>query len=136
MARMKNLAVRAKRAQADITIKNTDEVEKTNYNVVFCDVPCSGSGAWRRDPSGKWQLTSEQFNKLLQTQANIIARAAKLVRSEGYLVYATCSVLDRENKTQVKNFLNLNTQFKLVHSFKFLPDSNGDGFYFAVLKNR
>ena len=135
MARMKNLAVRAKRAQADITIKNTDEVEKTNYNVVFCDVPCSGSGAWRRDPSGKWQLTYEQFNKLLQTQANIIARAAKLVRSEGYLVYATCSVLDRENTTQVENFLNLNTQFKLIHIFKFLPDSNGDGFYFAVLKN-
>ena len=136
MARMKNLAVRAKRAQAEITIKNTDEVEKTNYNVVFCDVPCSGSGAWRRDPSGKWQLTYEQFNKLLQTQANIIARAAKLVRSGGYLVYATCSVLDRENTTQVKKFLNLNAQFKLVHSFKFLPDSNGDGFYFAVIKSR
>lgn len=136
MARMKDIAVRAKRAQADITIKNTDEVGKTQYNIVFCDVPCSGSGAWRRDPSGKWHLSLTELNGLLQTQFGILSSAARLVQPKGYLVYATCSILGRENEQQIQRFRKLNDQWGLVRFEKFTPDRDGDGFYFAILKNR
>ena len=134
-SRMKDLPVRAKRAQADIVLKTTDQVLQTKYGLVFCDVPCSGSGAWRRDPSGKWNLNTEQLDDLLTTQFDILSKAADLAASDGVLFYATCSVLERENGQQVSQFLNKNGQWSLVHSRQFLPNADGDGFYFAILQN-
>ena len=48
---------------------------------------------------------------------------------------ATCSVLERENGQQISRFLNKNGQLSLVNSRQFLPDADGDGFYFAILQN-
>ena len=134
-SRMKDLPVRAKRAQADIVLKTTDQVQQTKYGLVFCDVPCSGSGAWRRDPSGKWQLDADQLDNVLKRQFDILSNAADLVAADGVLLYATCSVLERENGQQIDLFLKQNSHWSLANSQQFLPDSNGDGFYFAILQN-
>ena len=135
-SRMKDLPVRARRAQADIVLKTTDQVQQTKYGMVFCDVPCSGSGAWRRDPSGKWQLDADQLDNVLKRQFDILSNAADLVAPDGVLLYATCSVLERENGQQIDLFLKQNSHWSLANSQQFLPDSNGDGFYFAILQNR
>ena len=134
-SRMKDLPVRAKRAQADIVLKTTDQIQQTKYGLVFCDVPCSGSGAWRRDPSGKWRLDADQLDKLLTSQFDILSNAARLVRPEGVLLYATCSVLNRENGQQINQFLQQNSRWSLVNSHQILPNSDGDGFYFTILRN-
>ena len=135
-SRMKDLPVRARRAQADIVLKTTDQVQQTKYGLVFCDVPCSGSGAWRRDPSGKWQLDADQLDNVLKRQFDILSNAADLVAPDGVLLYATCSVLERENGQQIDLFLKQNSHWSLANSQQFLPNSNGDGFYFAILQNR
>ena len=134
-SRMKDLPVRARRAQADIVLKTTDQVQQTKYGLVFCDVPCSGSGAWRRDPSGKWRLDAGQLDNVLKRQFDILSNAADLVARDGVLLYATCSVLERENGQQIDLFLKQNSHWSLANSQQFLPDSNGDGFYFAILQN-
>ena len=134
-SRMKDLPVRARRAQADIVLKTTDQVQQTKYGLVFCDVPCSGSGAWRRDPSGKWRLDAGQLDNVLKRQFDILSNAADLVAPDGVLLYATCSVLERENGQQIDLFLKHNSHWSLANSQQFLPDSNGDGFYFAILQN-
>ena len=134
-SRMKDLPVRARRAQADIVLKTTDQVQQTKYSLVFCDVPCSGSGAWRRDPSGKWRLDADQLDNVLKRQFGILSNAADLVAPDGVLLYATCSVLERENGQQIDLFLKQNSHWSLANSQQFLPDSNGDGFYFAILQN-
>ena len=134
-SRMKDLPVRARRAQADIVLKTTDQVQQTKYGLVFCDVPCSGSGAWRRDPSGKWRLDADQLDNVLKRQFGILSNAADLVAPDGVLLYATCSVLERENGQQIDLFLKQNSHWSLANSQQFLPDSNGDGFYFAILQN-
>ena len=134
-SRMKDLPVRARRAQADIVLKTTDQVQQTKYGLVFCDVPCSGSGAWRRDPSGKWRLDAGQLDNVLRRQFDILSNAADLVAPDGVLLYATCSVLERENGQQIDLFLKQNSHWSLANSQQFLPDSNGDGFYFAILQN-
>ena len=136
VSRMKDLPVRAQRAQADIVLKTTDQVQQTKYGLVFCDVPCSGSGAWRRDPSGKWRLDANQLDNVLKRQFDILSNAADLVAHDGVLLYATCSVLERENGQQIDLFLKQNSHWSLANSQQFLPDSNGDGFYFAILQNR
>ena len=135
-SRMKDLPVRARRAQADIVLKTTDQVQQTKYGLVFCDVPCSGSGAWRRDPSGKWRLDAGQLDNVLKRQFDILSNAADLVAPDGVLLYATCSVLERENRQQIDLFLKQNSHWSLANSQQFLPNSNGDGFYFAILQNR
>ena len=66
-------------------------------DLVFVDAPCSGSGTWRRHPEAAWRLTSETVERLSRLQRTILARAAKLVKPGGRLVYATCSMLEQEN---------------------------------------
>jgi 16S rRNA (cytosine967-C5)-methyltransferase len=74
-------------------------------DLVYLDVPCSGSGAWRRQPDGKWNLTAERLEELIAVQAAILRRGARLVKPGGRLVYVTCSVFARENADQARAFL-------------------------------
>jgi len=80
-------------------------------DLVYLDVPCSGSGAWRRQPDGKWNLTPERLEEFLGVQAAILRRGARLVKPGGQLVYVTCSVFARENGTQVRAFLDTAIDF-------------------------
>jgi 16S rRNA (cytosine967-C5)-methyltransferase len=58
------------------------------------------------------------------------------VRQNGYLVYATCSLLDVENQQQTKSFLKDNTDFCLNAERHFTPLMGGDGFYCVVLRRK
>jgi len=69
---------------------------------VLVDAPCSGSGAWRRAPEAKWQLTEVVLSARIAAVRVILAQAAALVRPGGRLVYVTCSLLARENAEQVE----------------------------------
>jgi 16S rRNA (cytosine967-C5)-methyltransferase len=81
---------------------------------VLLDVPCSASGAWRRDPLGKWRLRPEQLDQLVASQQRILAAAARLVRAGGRLVYTTCSILPEENEAQVASFLGRHNEFQVI----------------------
>lgn len=72
---------------------------------VVLDVPCSGTGAWRRRPDAKWRLKERALNDRLKEQAAILKRGAELVKLGGRLVYITCSLLAEENEDQVMGFL-------------------------------
>ena len=75
------------------------------FERVLVDAPCSGSGAWRRNPDAKWRLTPEALEKLVRLQGKILEAAARAVKPGGRLVYATCSMLPVENEAQVERFL-------------------------------
>ena len=81
---------------------------------VLLDVPCSGSGAWRRNPESKWRLTSEQLAEYTETQTEILSRAAPLVAPGGRLIYATCSLLMAENEDQIDSFLSSHSDFEIM----------------------
>lgn len=102
---------------------------------VLLDVPCSGSGVFRRNPDAKWKLTPEQIEALIQTQEEILRSYSRMVKPGGELVYATCSIFPDENENQVKKFLSANNSFLLLEEKWFSPDKTGsDGFYMAKLK--
>lgn len=138
VGRMKDLPARAHRAGARIPLLSSYEEVSANapYDMIFCDAPCSGSGSWRRDPAGKWALTSERLSELVETQSSILAKAAALVVPGGRLCYCTCSVLSCENDAQVSGFVDKNSEFMLEFSARFLPRHGGDGFYIASLRKR
>lgn len=133
-ARMKDLPNRADRAGAIITIVEELSDLKTQCDVVVCDVPCSGSGSWRRDPESKWALTSAQLSDLNTVQSEILHRAKQFVRPGGCLAYATCSVFEVENEKIVQDFTGAHSSATLEHTHQFLPFDGGDGFFVARLR--
>jgi 16S rRNA (cytosine967-C5)-methyltransferase len=72
---------------------------------VVLDVPCSGTGAWRRRPDAKWRIREKAVPERMAEQDAILARGARLVRPGGRLVYITCSLLAEENEDRVAAFL-------------------------------
>ncbi|HWE46802.1 MAG TPA: RsmB/NOP family class I SAM-dependent RNA methyltransferase [Caulobacteraceae bacterium] len=83
-------------------------------DLVFVDAPCSGSGTWRRRPEDPWRLTPAELDRLHALQTQILAKAATLVRPGGRLVYATCSVLPREDEDTVAAFAAAHPHFRPV----------------------
>ena len=130
--RMRDLPVRAERAGAPIVTEATI-ADADRFDVVLCDVPCTGSGTWRRTPEAKWLLTPERLDDLCRTQAEILATAARHVKPGGTLVYMTCSLLTAENSSQIDEFLAASKGWTLTLSRCFSPEDGGDGFFVAVM---
>jgi len=128
--RMSHLPERAARAGAEVVLIARPE---PRYDLVLCDVPCSGSGSWRRAPEGKWRLTPERLDALVRTQAQILDRTAELVKTGGVLAFATCSVLSRENEAQIDAFLARHSAWTCTMQHRFGLDQGGDGFFVSIL---
>ena len=133
--RLRPLEARAERAGAEVMLINANSLKRKHYGLVFVDVPCSGSGTWRRDPTGKWRLHADELKELIATQYSILTKAQHCLRCGGLLVYATCSVLKRENNDQIKRFLMENPQWRVIDERQIYPSDQGDGFYFCYLEN-
>ena len=133
--RMKDVTVRAKRAGAKVTVLS-DPAPHAPFDLILCDVPCSGSGSWRRDPQGKWTLTPQKLTEICKTQADILDRAAGLLQPEGVLAYATCSLLREENEDQITAFLERHPGWRCQGSKRYALWDRGDGFFGAHLSRK
>lgn len=132
-ARMQDLPTRAERAGADIAIANRPE---GRFDLVLADAPCSGSGAWRRSPEGKWLLTPDRLDKLLKTQNEILDRAARHVAPGGALAHVTCSLLDEENEARARSFLARHPGWTLESARRWTPLDGGDGFGLSLFRHK
>jgi len=133
--RMKDLPTRAARAGVQVAQLNEDDLSGSGpYDVILCDVPCSGSGTWRRAPEAKWALSPERLKELTRLQAEILSAAAPLVCPGGALAYATCSVLTHENEGQIEGFLASNPGWSREIQRSWPISDGGDGFFLAILR--
>lgn len=73
-------------------------------DIVLVDAPCSGSGTWRRNPETRWRLNAKGLERLTTLQSRLIDVATELVRPDGLLVYAVCSLLAEEGQAQAAAF--------------------------------
>jgi 16S rRNA (cytosine967-C5)-methyltransferase len=106
---------------------------------VLVDAPCSGLGTLRRNPDMKWRQTPEDVRELAAKQASLLAGAARLVKPGGRIVYATCSILDEENREIAEGFLAGHAQFGLISAAEVLEKERIDldmGKYFEVWPHR
>lgn len=135
-ARMSDIAPRADRAGADITVLNTRQLpQAAPFDLVLCDAPCSGSGTWRRAPDAKWRLTPDRLRELLTLQQDVLTAAMDCVAPGGLLAYATCSVLQNENRDAIETFLTRSPGWDLQDEMSLRPDAAHDGFYLAILRD-
>lgn len=157
--RLNNLGQRLKRSGLSnlhaqvISSEQDPKLKRLNgkFDRVLVDAPCSGLGTLRRNPDLKWRQTEQDVVELTQKQTAILARAAKLTKAGGRLIYATCSLLRDENEAIVEVFMQANPDFSLVPAneilahhhialdtgpyLKLLPHLHGtDGFFAAVFE--
>ncbi len=115
------------------------------FDRILLDAPCSATGVIRRHPEIKWLRTPEQVEEVRAVQARLLDRLWPLLEPGGILVYATCSVLRRENSEQIHAFLAAHEDAVCTGPEGFghaadpgrqlLPgEDGGDGFYYAVLR--
>jgi 16S rRNA (cytosine967-C5)-methyltransferase len=116
------------------------------FDRILLDAPCSATGVIRRHPEIKWLRTPGQVDVAVQLQAELLAATWPLLKPDGVLVYATCSVLKCENSHQLKRFLQQNgdaiEQMPAVEwglagppGRQVLPgQAQMDGFFYAVLR--
>ena len=116
----------------DASLYYTELLEK--YDRVLLDVPCTGLGVIRKKPDIKWTRKPEDIEELVNIQYKILDNCSRYLKTNGVLVYSTCTVLDRENGSQIRKFLAEHKEFELLEEIKLYPHVNGtDGFYIAKL---
>jgi 16S rRNA (cytosine967-C5)-methyltransferase len=81
---------------------------------VLVDAPCSGLGTLRRNPDLKWRQSPQSIAELQAKQTAILASAARMLKSGGRLVYATCSLLEAENEAIAQAFTAAHPEFVLL----------------------
>ncbi len=103
---------------AAIAHERDDRVKRLTGKIdrVLVDAPCTGLGTLRRNPDLKWRQSPQAVDEMAAKQAAILQSAARLVKSGGRLVYATCSVLPQENEAIAQAFSEANKDFAAMEA--------------------
>ncbi len=129
---------------------------RAGFDRVLLDVPCLGTGTWRRNPDAKWRSRPQDLAELVDRQQRILTSAARLVRPSGRLVYVTCSLLREEDEAQAEAFLAAEPAFSLLPAARVWAEAIGaaapadlgdylrltparhgtDGFFAAIFERR
>ncbi|MGB7119990.1 MAG: RsmB/NOP family class I SAM-dependent RNA methyltransferase [Bradyrhizobium sp.] len=87
---------------------------RSSADLVMIDAPCTGTGTWRRNPDAKWRMRPGALEIRLKDQAEVLDRAAALVKPGGRIAYITCSVLVPENGGQIRAFVARHPDFSVI----------------------
>ncbi len=125
----KEIKERAKRAGTRIETAAFSDIS-SDFDTVFIDSPCSGSGVIRRNPGDRWNINEKILSDLNKLQSELIRKFAVKVKKGGELIYITCSFLERENEEIIQKFLNENKDFSLISAEARLSENikNSTGF--------
>ena len=118
----------------DATIINDEDIEK--YDVVICDVPCSGLGVISKKPDIVINFNRDKLLSLVNIQRRILEVSKKYVKVGGLLSYSTCTETKEENEDNIKFFLKNNNDYKLLFEKKIIhgDENKSDGFYISIMK--
>jgi 16S rRNA (cytosine967-C5)-methyltransferase len=140
----KNILVEAKRRLRRAGIQNYQLVNDKSYikdklknkcDWILLDVPCTGSGTFRRNPDLKWKFSLEKLEETKKVQETILKEALDLIKPNGRIVYVTCSLLQDENLNQVTRFCKkFGLKIENETIFQTVPKSKQmDGFFSVTL---
>ena len=124
-----------------VTLKATDASDLESwwdgkaFDAILLDAPCSGTGVIRRHPDIKLLRRPTDIPVLMSVQARLLDELWRTLNVGGVLLYATCSILKRENEEQVLAFLDRTPDAtQATECQQLLPGENGmDGFFYAPL---
>jgi 16S rRNA (cytosine967-C5)-methyltransferase len=112
------------------------------FDRILADVPCSASGVVRRHPDIKWLRRPQDIAGFAATQAEIIDALWRTLAPGGKMLYATCSLFAEENGAQVAAFVARRGDAQRLpthgedEEWQLTPDTDQDGFYYALIAKR
>jgi len=116
------------------------------FDRILLDAPCSGTGVIRRHPDIRLLRRASDIDQLNAIQDDLLAALWPLLAPGGILLYATCSILRRENAERVDRFLARESTAEAMAmdvpwgrldgpGRQILPAEDGmDGFFYAGLR--
>lgn len=143
---LERLGLSAQVICADAT--ESDWWDGEQFDRILLDAPCSATGVIRRHPDIKFHRQPSDLDELVPLQRQILDQMWQMLKPGGTMLYATCSVLPKENSAQIKAFLKRTVDAKevpieadwglaQVAGRQLLPGQHGsDGFYFALLRKQ
>lgn len=112
VARLRENLRRAGTGRELVVVADARHAPVERVDTVLLDVPCLGTGTFARHPDARWRVTPDALLALVERQGELLAAAAALVRTGGWLVYSTCSLEPEENELQVERFLRGHRDFR------------------------
>lgn len=116
------------------------------FDRILLDAPCSATGVIRRHPDIKFLREPQDISRLAEQQLTLLKALWPLLKPQGLLLYATCSILPQENQQVIEKFLSGQPEASLSSfelpwgnrlpiGHQLLPGQNDmDGFYYACLR--
>ncbi len=136
-----NLSTRLQQASINIYKSFTSDLSKSSglggeekFEMVVCDVPCTGSGTWSRSPEQLFSFNSKNINFFVERQQAIVSNTIPHVEEKGLFYYITCSVFKKENEDMVA-YIKKKHHLELLH-MQYLEGSEigADTMFVAVFK--
>jgi 16S rRNA (cytosine967-C5)-methyltransferase len=94
--------------------KEKPSLPQKQFDLIFCDVPCTGSGTWGRTPEQLYFFKESSLETYLALQQSILKNVIPLIAPGGYLLFSTCSVFQAENASNLEFLLQQDTQLILI----------------------
>ena len=120
--------------------------DKKQFDRILLDVPCSASGIVRRHIDMKWLRRLSDIEKFADMQLDLLNNAWPLLKSQGKLLYVTCSIFKEENEEVISKFCNIKQDVergeikfpKNIQHVKnqLVPSKDHDGLYYAILEKK
>ena len=79
---------------------------KLKFDIILCDVPCSGEGMFRKDPAAIGEWSPQHVEKCWQLQREIVADAWECLNPGGLFIYSTCTYHTKENEENIQWLLD------------------------------
>ncbi len=114
IARLKRAGVRNVQLLAPRKGTNVLGPLEGRCDLVFVDAPCTGTGAWRRNPDAKWRIRPGALEIRIAEQDQALEAAARFVKPGGRILFATCSVLREENEDRLAAFLAAHADYRSI----------------------
>lgn len=117
---------------ADLT--NNQQLINSNFELIICDAPCSGSGTWSRTPEQLYFFKVEEIERYSALQKKIVSNIIPHLKPDGSFIYITCSVFKKENE-EVVEFIKHNSDLQLTQ-MEILKgyDKKADSMFVAVFR--
>ena len=93
---------------------------KDLYDCALIDAPCSATGIIQKKP--EILIQEKNIHSLLRAQQEILEKTSKLIKKNGIMIYAVCSLIYKEGEGQINNFLNKNDRFIKVNLKDIVTD--------------
>ncbi len=103
------------------------------FDRIMLDAPCSGLGVIGRKPDLKFHVRPESLDELEKLQLELLQSVKELTKTDGIVLYSTCTLNRKENDRLVRKFLNEEERFELLEEDTIINEA-GDAFYYAKIK--